>query len=328
MTYTKLFDPDQAPQTVPAPDAYLGGDKRDGSVYVFTDPIVLAVNVALATRRPLLLHGPSGSGKSSLAKRVARIRNWRYYEEVVTSRTQARDMLWTFDTLRRLNDAQTRDENVKPAAEYIRPGVFWWAFHPATARWRGANPDAPGITPCEDPGLETIVDKADPPRGAVVLIDEIDKADPDVPNNLLVPIGSFQFDVHEAGAGGLTVKASEKPDETPLIIITTNNERELPNAFLRRCVILRLLPHDAQRLVQIAQAHLGDAHVDLYQKVASLLVGDGDAASTDAPSTAEYLDTLETCLRLQVKPEPGSETWEAIRRVTAHKDRPVLQGVS
>jgi MoxR-like ATPase len=179
--------------------------------------------------------------------------------------------------------------------------------------------------PSEDIGLETVANRKNPPRGAVVLIDEIDKADPDVPNNLLVPIGSLQFDVNEAGTTGLTVRASEKLGETPLVIITTNDERELPNAFLRRCLVLKLGAPDEARLVQIAQAQLGDKNVPLYKKVAALLFEAANATTSDPPGTAEYLDALATCLRLEVKPEAGSEIWEAIRRVSVHKDRSGVQ---
>src|SRR5262245_58356001 len=109
MNYKKRFDPDKAAVPVAAAPASTGGDRRDGTIYVYRPEIVLAVNVALATGRPLLLRGPTGSGKSSLARHVSRVLGWRYYEEVVTSRTQARDLLWKFDTLRRLNDSQMSD---------------------------------------------------------------------------------------------------------------------------------------------------------------------------------------------------------------------------
>src|SRR5262245_59453218 len=112
-----------------------GQDTRDGSVYVYNEPITLAVRVALATGRPLLLLGPPGSGKSSLAAYVARSMNWNYFEQVVTSKTRAQDLLWGFDAIRRLRDAHA--SSLHPGLEpYIEPRVLWWAFDPPNARLR------------------------------------------------------------------------------------------------------------------------------------------------------------------------------------------------
>jgi len=131
MDYRKLFDPEDV-EDFGARRSGSVGDRRDGLVYVYGDSksseIVLAVNVALATGRPLLVRGPSGSGKSSLALNVARVLDYRYYEHVVTSRTVALDLLWRFDVVRRLSDAQAG--GTKPLSDYIEPGVLWWAFDP------------------------------------------------------------------------------------------------------------------------------------------------------------------------------------------------------
>lgn len=329
MNYTKLFNPNRVQKfaRTTAGAAATAGDARDGSAYVYADEIVLAVNVALATRRPLLLGGPSGTGKSTLAQNVARTLGWRYYEEVITSRTQARDLLWTFDTLRRLNDAQTlRREDLKPAAEYVRPGVLWWAFHPASAAAR-SDPPTPGTSLLPDPGVRFLEGPArtQPPAGAVVLVDEIDKADPDVPNNLLVPLGSFEFDVIEAGMKPLSVKSLAAPQEGPLVLITTNNERELPAAFLRRCLILKLEPPKAERLIEIAVAQLGEDQRALAEAVAARLVHPEATEVSEPPSTAEYLDALRTCRDLKVKPADDDELWNQVRRLTLHKDRSAVQ---
>src|SRR5262245_33001679 len=138
----KLFAPPMTFREDSAAIATLA-DQREGLVYVFNEEIILAVNVALATGRPILVKGPSGSGKSSLARSVANFMKWRYFEKVITSRTQARDLQYDVDLLRRLHDAQrardgqgTFDEDY---TRYIVPGVLWWAFDRNSAEWRGAK---------------------------------------------------------------------------------------------------------------------------------------------------------------------------------------------
>src|SRR4029077_10984339 len=165
---------------------------------------------------------------------------------------QARDLLWKFDTLRRLNDSQTQHRDLQADVNYVEPGVLWWAFDRQRATRRGASEGAQ-VSEATDPREGPDVD------GAVVLLDEIDKADPDVPNNLLVPIGSLQFQFTDTGGPSITVNGRKSP---PLIFITTNDERELPNAFLRRCVILKLRAPSQERLISIARAHFKDEAQD------------------------------------------------------------------
>jgi len=320
------------------------GDRRDGKVYVYNDKIELAVNVALATGRPMLVRGPSGCGKSSLARHVAARLGWRYYEWVITSRTQARDMLWVFDSLRRLSDAQARrpDAAANPSGEpagnqpdepavvnplddpatYVEPGVLWWAFDPASAIRRGRPKGSANPNPADDPG--------EGPKGgdgAVVLLDEIDKADPDVPNNLLVPLGSFEFKVSETNSH----VTAQRP---LLLVITTNDERVLPAAFMRRCVVLELDPPDESLLVRIAEEHYGPDEKNIYRAVAERVVGisregvaPGKASPSKAspaaaqiyPSAAEYLDTVRACLDLGIRPEDEDERWKALTKATLAK---------
>src|SRR5687767_9776005 len=125
MSYKKLFAPGDTVRLTPEGAGQLSvGDQREGSVYVYSPEIVLAVNVALATRRPLLVRGPSGSGKSSLARNVANFLRWRYYETVISSRTQARDLLWEVDLLRRLDVAQSGGGVLgADLTPYVTPGV-------------------------------------------------------------------------------------------------------------------------------------------------------------------------------------------------------------
>jgi len=283
------------------PDSYIDespgegkGDSRTGGVYVFNDKVRLAVQVALATGRPLLVRGESGWGKSSLAAAAARYLHWNFFEIVITSRTQARDLQWEVDLLLRLNDAQAQrlDADLR---RYIRPGILWRAFQPADAEQQQQRYTGVAVAP-------TPVEPAFPSAGAVILIDEIDKADPDVPNNLLVALGSLEFRVEETGQ---IVRADKT--RPPLVFITTNEERELPLAFLRRCVEIRLpaLSTDdrdgsiqKRMLVDIVLAH-GVTHAEkavsreYLEKVIQLLVpapAAGEAATI--PSPAEFKDTV------------------------------------
>jgi MoxR-like ATPase len=303
MTYRKRFDPKPTETFTPTAGTTLG-DRRDGSAYVYSDEIVLAVNVGLATGRPLLVRGPSGSGKSSLARSISRVLGWRYYEKVISSRTQARDLLWEVDLLRRLQDAQARklSEDFTP---YIKPGVFWWAFDRESARRRGApESKLPIGPPPEEPGEGLDVQEA------VVLLDEIDKADPDVPNNLLVPLGSLRFQVEETGAPVQARKA-------PLVVITTNDERALPAAFLRRCIELVLKKSGEPELIAIGRAHFGEQQDGLLKDVAQLITKLSGTEEGDAPSPAEYLDAVRASIELNVK--PGSEQWEPLSKITVWK---------
>jgi len=299
MHYNKTFE---APPPEPAPPQQKRADSRDGRVYVWNPEIELAVNVALATGRPLLVRGPSGSGKSSLAAAVALAQEWRYYEEVVSSRTEAQHFLWRFDALRRLSDAQT-NEGVQDPVAYVRPGSLWWAFDGDSAARRGVTTPLPGI---KDPTRLP----APPSARAVVLIDEIDKADPDVPNNLLVPLGSLEFTCTDAD------DAKVKAVEVPLVVITTNDERELPNAFLRRCVVATLQRPGRQQLLDIAIAHYGEDEADLYERVADALeqVASAKEKRLHPPSTAEYLDAIGACRELEVQPDDSSQVWREITR--------------
>lgn len=293
MTYNldnPLFETEHV-ATLGQPASDTPADLRDGSVYVYTDDIVLMVNVSLATGRPLLVSGNPGSGKSSLARNIARQRGWHYFEEVITPRTQARDLLWRFDAIRRLRDAQV--QKLRPIQKYIERGVLWKAFAATDKR-------------------------------SVVLLDEIDKADPDVPNSLLVALGSLEFEVEETGE---MVKARRKAP--PLVVITTNNERELPKPFLRRCVFLTLEPPDETRLREIARAHglNGDDEVakQLAARVVELAEGK-TATGRSEPSAAEYLDALRACRKFKVK--PGSDEWKAIANATLIKQADRSVGTS
>jgi len=305
MSPMPLFDPENNPPP-PLSEAAGPGDRRDGGVYVYDDAIILAVRVALATGRPLLVRGPSGCGKSSLSRHAARVLRWRYYERVITSRTQAQELLWEVDHLRRLQDAQAG--KLRGGLErYIRPGVLWWAFARRSAagqavRSRSTDRRAGRL----DPNL------GDDHERAVVLLDEIDKADPDVPNNLLVPLGSLQFQVEETGEVVRTTQL-----HAPLVIITTNNERELPAAFLRRCVELDLKGPKGARLLKIASEHFPAAAEKDLKDVARRVQRALGGKNAEPPSPAELLDTIRAVEDL--KNQGLTPAWSDLLKVTVSK---------
>lgn len=290
------------------------GAARDGDVYVYHNPnIALAVNVALVTKRPLLLTGPSGSGKSALARNIAKTLKHRFYEHVVTGRTEAGDLLYSFDTVRRLADAQSGMlTKLPPTAAYVEPGVLWWAISPDTAATRGAAKLTQQYVLNDPSGVRS--------AHAVVLIDEIDKADPDVPNGLLVPLGAYRFHVQQTN-----VEIQGK--RAPLVVITNNGERELPATFVRRCVALRLDSPGQAELVQIAKATFPEAawdlklFDDLAARVIELTKGQ-DATAQQRWSTAEYLDAVRACRELGVKTDGTDTRYETLLKITLQKPQP------
>jgi MoxR-like ATPase len=271
-TYRKLFDPEQPAKSSPTPRE-LVADRAPPEVFQFDEKLVLAINIALATGRPLLLRGASGVGKSSVARAVAWHERWSYVQITVTSRTLARDFLYQVDDLLRLQDAYA-GRQIDDMRRYLVPGPLFWAFDPDYARsilassGRGA-----AISP------DIVADAAN----TVVLIDEIDKADPDVPNNLLEPLGRLSFEAPE-----LPRPVTAPASRVPLVLLTTNEERDLPKAFLRRCIEHRIEPPTPERMRSIGEAHFGHLDEKHHQLVMRF-----------APtSPAEYLDAIRACRRL------------------------------
>jgi len=322
-----LRDATTASQHVDQPDL------RDGSVYVCPPGLVTAVKVALVTGRPLLLYGAPGTGKSSLGAYLARNLNWRYYEHVVTARTEARDLLWRFDLVQRLADANAGPAEPLRNEDYVEPGPLWWAIDPDTARLRGAPADRPPSRPARDPQM-TAHESRDP-AGAVLLIDEIDKADPDVPNALLIPLGSLRFRVTDID---VDVQASPGPgpEGTPrrLVVLTTNEERDLPAAFLRRCITLRLELPDAVTLARIAVSHLeAEGRVvssedrDRIDALAQRLERERPARPAPGehvPGTAEFLDAVRAHLALDHLLSPADR--DLVEGLTLVKPTSVQEG--
>ncbi|GGR93347.1 ATPase AAA [Micromonospora fulviviridis] len=307
----------------PTPAPARLGDSRSGDVYLVTDEIVTALKVALLTGRPLLLGGPPGCGKSSLASYVARNLGVAYYEFVTTDDSRPADLTSRLDNVRRLGDAQAQRLAEGPGmasiAPYLEPGPLWWALNPDSAAARGLQ---------ETPGHESDLEPARPPvrlvdhkpanAGAVLLIDEIDKADSAFCNGLLVPLGSRQASV--PGLDVTVLPAPDAPDWSPLTIITTNNERDLPEAFLRRCIVLRLPAPGPDRLVEIADRYFPALPAELRSLVGDLAHQVAGASTDERPvSTAEFLDLVKVVLHLTQEGRLDDRTLETIKRVTLHK---------
>ena len=274
-------------------------------VHVFDQREIDAIDAAIAARRPLLVRGEPGVGKSQLALAAAVDLKRAYVQYVVDARTESRDLLWHFDAVARLADAQlkgalretrdeSRDELQRELAveNYLHPRVLWWAFD-----WNSAKRQADKVGMPEPPKLPG----CDPNNGCVVLIDEIDKAETDVPNGLLEALGAGRFTPQ-----GMT-KPIEATGEPPLVIITTNEERALPDAFIRRCLVLRLrLPDKDDEMIALlvkrAEAHFKGADPELLREAAELLIQDRKKAKEEhwlpLPGQAEYLDLVRAVIHL------------------------------
>ncbi|MCK6685410.1 MAG: MoxR family ATPase [Thermoanaerobaculia bacterium] len=292
MDYRKNFDPENLLSSAPPFEKERHPFIAD---YEYDEAIVLAVNVALATGRPLLVRGDAGSGKSTLAEDVARLLGRRYYEQVISSNVEAADLLYRIDHVSRIADAQAGKTDAREKPElYLDPGILFWAFNPKIA----------ATYPQRDPDQRRwkLDDPANQP--AVVLLDEIDKAEPDFPNDLLVPLGSLSFKVRTSK---LDFMVEAKPELRPLVFVTTNEERDLPQAFLRRCVVLRLTVPDRTRLERIARRHFDekvldkttlDALMDRYFE----LRGSAERSKLRPPGTAELLDAARAVVELRTDP--------------------------
>lgn len=299
--YQPIFD-DREPQSLRRePTASEVADRAAAAAYVFDDDIRLAVNLALATGRPLLISGPSGSGKSSLARAVANLAGWSYVERTITSGLQARDLLYEIDHLKRLQDAH-QDKLKGDERPYIVPGPLFWAFAPDKAR---ALLD------------ETERGKAVPrgirkgARRTVVLLDEIDKADPDVPNDLLIPFGQLAFEIAELG------DTIECPGSAvPLLMLTTNGERDLPPAFLRRCVELHIKPAEnapagRAKLFAIVRKHKLDVEDKRLDELADAFFAAPRPERREA-NAAEFLDLVRAWQQLQLATDGHQPTLDAV----------------
>jgi MoxR-like ATPase len=223
--------------------------------YVASDDLRVAVNAAIALQRPLLIKGEPGTGKTVLAHEVAKALNAPLIEWHIKSTTKAQQGLYEYDAVSRLRDSQLGDERVKDIRNYIKRGKLWEAF-----------------TSDKHP---------------VLLIDEIDKADIEFPNDLLLELDRMEFYVYETQE---VIKASQRP----VVMITSNNEKELPDAFLRRCFFHYIRFPDRETMTQIVDVHFPDLQRTLLREALNIFYDIREVPGLKKkPSTSELLDWLK-----------------------------------
>ncbi len=226
--------------------------------YVATDDLKVAVNAAATLRRPLLVKGEPGTGKTVLAQEIAKAMDAPLIEWNIKSTTKAHQGLYEYDAVARLRDSQLGDERVHDIKNYIKKGKLWEAF---------TAPELP-----------------------ILLIDEIDKADIEFPNDLLQELDRMEFYVYETHE---TIKAAERP----IVIITSNNEKELPDAFLRRCFFHYIKFPDRGTMQAIIDVHFPGIQKILVSKAMDIFYEVRDVPGLKKkPSTSELLDWLKLLL--------------------------------
>jgi len=233
--------------------------------YVATEDLTVAVNAAITLERPLLVKGEPGTGKSVLAEEIARSLNAPLLTWHIKSTTKAQQGLYEYDAVSRLRDSQLGDSRVSDIRHYIKRGKLWEAFASETR--------------------------------PVLLIDEIDKADIEFPNDLLLELDRMEFFVYETGE---TVKAAQRP----IVIITSNNEKELPDAFLRRCFFHYIKFPDADTMARIVEVHYPGIKHRLVEEALKIFFDVRDVPGLrKKPSTSELLDWLKLLLSEDIGPE-------------------------
>ncbi|MDH5535002.1 MAG: MoxR family ATPase [Betaproteobacteria bacterium] len=249
--------------------------------YVATDDLMMAVNAAVTLERPLLIKGEPGTGKTMLAIEVAKALDRPLYEWHIKSTTKAQHGLYEYDAVSRLRDSQLGDSRVHDIRNYIVQGMLWQAF------------------------------TADKP--AVLLIDEVDKADIEFPNDLLRELDRMEFYVYETQE---LVRAKHRP----LVVITSNNEKELPDAFLRRCFFHYIRFPDHETMEKIVRVHHPDIKKTLLREALEGFFEIRDVPGLKKkPSTSELLDWLKLLMAEDIPPE-------ALHSRDAHKIVPPLHG--
>lgn len=233
--------------------------------YVATEDLTVAVNAAITLERPLLVKGEPGTGKSVLAEEIARSLNAPLLTWHIKSTTKAQQGLYEYDAVSRLRDSQLGDSRVSDIRNYIKRGKLWEAFASETR--------------------------------PVLLIDEIDKADIEFPNDLLLELDRMEFFVYETGE---TVKAAQRP----IVIITSNNEKELPDAFLRRCFFHYIRFPEPETMARIVEVHYPGIKHRLVEEALKIFFEVRDVPGLrKKPSTSELLDWLKLLLSQDIGPE-------------------------
>ncbi|MGI9401418.1 MAG: AAA family ATPase [Rhizobiaceae bacterium] len=234
------------------------------STYVAADDLTVAVNASIALERPLLVKGEPGTGKTELAKQVASSLDLNLIEWHIKSTTRAQQGLYEYDAVSRLRDSQLGDPRVNDVANYIRRGKVWEAF--------------------------------DADKKSVLLIDEIDKADIEFPNDLLLELDRMEFHVYETGE---TIAANNRP----IVIITSNNEKELPDAFLRRCFFHYISFPDQEMLEQIVDVHYPGIKKTLVRAALTQFYEIRETPGLKKkPSTSEALDWIRLLVSEDLDP--------------------------
>ncbi len=233
--------------------------------YVASDDLRVAVNAAIALQRPLLIKGEPGTGKTVLAHEVAKALKSPIIEWHIKSTTKAQQGLYEYDAVSRLRDSQLGDERVKDIGNYIKKGKLWEGF---------THPQRP-----------------------VLLIDEIDKADIEFPNDLLLELDRMEFYVYETQQ---VIKAEQRP----IVMITSNNEKELPDAFLRRCFFHYIRFPDRETMTQIVDVHFPDLQRNLLREALNVFYDIREVPGLKKkPSTSELLDWLKLLMVEDMSPD-------------------------
>jgi MoxR-like ATPase len=269
-----------------------------------------ALALCRASGRPLLIRGEPGTGKSQVARAAASVLGWEFAYEVITARHEAQDLLWRYDAVERLAIANKAGST--QMRDFVSPGLLWWALNPPGA-WRQQQ-----HVFARAAQLTATAERAPAARtGTVVLLDEIDKADSDLPNSLLEVLANQGFTL----PWGETLHGAGETAAPILIVLTSNEERELPAAFVRRCICLHLLPPGddqpepfKQWLIQRAQAHFPAMSNDVLQAAAQMLHKDRQASPPGMgarPGLAEYLDFLRALQRIAPGNDDLQQQWLA-----------------
>lgn len=321
--------------------------------HIFEEEDTNALWAAFAAKRPLLLRGDPGTGKSQTAKAIAERLGWAFVKETITGSTELSDLHWHFDAIARLGEAQilgvehlegrspeerkqSRKKLLSPL-KFLSPGGFWWAYN-----WRSAYQQYQRCTtrlrslPYSPEEIES-----EAPKGVVLLLDEIDKAQPDLANGLLETLADRSFNVPYLSSeddkaidkGAVKNPVEAQDSSNVLVVVTTNEERELPTAFLRRCYVHTLQMEPSKKvgekaltgnelaaarlqwLIDRGRLHFGSSITEsVYRSAAEMVWEDREGDSPYKPGLAEYIDLLTTLSTVNIADNQQQELLEKVSR--------------